>query len=81
MLATNEPTMNDISKEHKKLTIITEQWHWQRHWIDEDGVVAMVGWRCGGREGCGCGICGNSLPLFFVLLKNGLIGMFPMKNV
>ena len=32
----------------------------------------MVGWRCGGRGGCGCGICGNSLPLLFVLLKNGL---------
>jgi len=22
------------------------QWHWQRHWmLDEDGVVAVVGWR------------------------------------
>jgi hypothetical protein len=35
--------------------------------------VAMVGWRCGGRGGCGCGICGNSLPLLFVLIKNGLM--------
>ena len=35
--------------------------------------MAMVGWRCGGRGGCGCGICGNSLPLLFVLLKNSLM--------
>ena len=34
--------------------------------------MAMVGWRRGGRGGCGCGICGISLPLLFVLLKNGL---------
>ncbi len=71
LLVTNEPTMNDIPKELKKLTIIT-------------ATVALA--EALDRRGRGCGndgvevwwtrrlwlwhICGNSLPPLFVLWKN-----------